>query len=147
MGKHEAITSRRYSPEKLPDALLALFQEFSRTSFDVRQEAVQAGAEVFKAAAEAATPRDTGKMAASWKIKSKCKNVRYVGNTRVATGPVRRKTKDGSKGEARTGVPLINVLEYAENSPHAGFVRRCFDSAEPQIFAAIKETIKNGGKR
>ena len=91
------------------------------------------------------TPRDTGEMAQSWQIKTKYKDRRYVGNTRVASGDVRRKTKDGSKGEARSGVPLSNVLEYSDN-PHNGFIRRCFDEAEPQIFEAIKNTIKNGGK-
>ena len=63
----------------------------------------------------------------------------------VQRGDVRRKTKDGSKGEARSGVPLSNVLEYSDN-PHNGFIRRCFDETEPQIFEAIKNTIKNGGK-
>ena len=102
---------------------------------------------MFKSAVESATPIDTGEMARSWKIKTKYKDRRYVGNTRVAKGVVHRKTKDGSKGEAREGVPLSNVLEYSEKSPHYGFIRRCFDNIEPQIFAAIKKTLDNGGKQ
>lgn len=141
------ITTSRLSLEKLPAALEEILTDFQHAEFETRQEALQAGAEVFKSSVESATPRDTGEMARSWKIKTKYKDRRYVGNTRVATGAVRRKTKDGSKGEAREGVPLSNVLEYSEKSPHYGFIRRCFDSTEPQIFAAIKNTLDNGGKK
>jgi hypothetical protein len=94
---------------------------------------------VFKQAVENDTPKDTGEMAASWTIKTKYKDRRYVGNTKTAKGNVHQKTKDGSKGEAREGVPLSNVLEYSEKSPHYGFIRRCFDANETAIF----ETIKN----
>ena len=54
-----------------------------------------------------------------------------------------------SFGESREEVHSIagNVLEYSEKSPHYGFIRRCFDSTEPQIFAAIKKTLDNGGKQ
>lgn len=141
------ITTGKLSLDELPAALEQLLTDFQHSSFETRQDAVQAGAEVFKTAVEGATPKDTGEMARSWKIKTKYKDRRYVGNTRVAKGAVHRKTKDGSKGEARDGVPLSNVLEYVENSKHNGFIRRCFDSNEPQIFAAIKNTLKNGGNQ
>ena len=130
---------------ELPEALDKFFSEFIHSSFDTRQEALQAGAEVFRDAVASVTPIDTGEMADSWVIKKKYKDRRYVGNTRVAKGVVHRKTKDGSKGEAREGVPLSNVLEYSNKSPHKGFIRRCFDGTEPQIFAAIKFKL-NGGK-
>lgn len=142
----DKITTSRFSLEELPDALEQILTEYQSAMFDTRQEALQAGAEVLKSAVESATPIDTGEMARSWKIKTKYKDRRYIGNTRVAKGVVHRKTKDGSKGEAREGVPLSNVLEYSEKSPHYGFIRRCFDSTEPQIFAAIKKTLDNGGK-
>lgn len=142
---NKSITTGHIPLDELPEALTELLTDFQHSSFETRQAAVQAGAEVFKGAVEAATPRDTGEMAQSWVIKTKYKNHRYVGNTRVASGDVRRKTKDGSKGEARSGVPLSNVLEYSDN-PHSGFIRRCFDENESQIFEAIKNTIKNGGK-
>ena len=134
------------TPDQLPEKLDGILSEFLHSSFDTRQEALQAGAEVFKDAVAAATPKDTGEMAESWAIKTKYKDRRYVGSTRVAKGVVHRKKKGGGKGEAREGVPLSNVLEYAENSPHKGFIRRCFDSTEPQIFAAIKSKLNNGGK-
>ncbi len=139
------IGGQKYTLDELPDALLDIFNEFTCSSFKTRQAAVQSGAEVFKSAIESATPKDTGKMADSWVIQTKYKNVRYVGNTRIAKGKVYRKKKGGSKGEARSNVPLTNVLEYGENSKHYGFIRRTFDATEPQIFAAIKKTIENGG--
>lgn len=129
--------------DKLPNELQSILNDYLHTNFEQRQKAVQAGAEVFKSAIESATPKDTGEMAQSWQIKQKYKDRRYVGNTRVASGDVRRKTKGGGKGEARKNVPLSNVLEYSEN-PHKGFIRRCFDSNETAIFNAIKNNL-NGG--
>lgn len=139
------ISTQKYDIDQLPDALEQIFTEFAHASYEARQNAVQAGAEVFKSAVESATPKDTGEMAQSWVIQTKYKNVRYVGNTRIAKGKVHRKKKGGGKGEARDGVPLSNVLEYGANSKHYGFIRRTFDAAEPQIFAAIKKSIENGG--
>ena len=136
----------KIKPVDFLGAVNEILTDFAQTSFDARQEALQAGAEVFKDALAAATPKDTGEMAESWAIKTKYKDRRYVGSTRVAKGVVHRRKKSGGKGEAREGVPLSNVLEYAENSPHKGFIRRCFDSTEPQIFAAIKSKLNNGGK-
>lgn len=141
----DRITTSRIALSELPAALSEILTEYQSANFETRQAAVQAGAEVFKSSVESVTPRDTGEMARSWQIKDKYKDRRYVGNTRVATGKVRRKKRNGQKGEAREGVPLSNVLEYGEKSPHNGFIRRCFDSTEPQIFAAIKNTLKNGG--
>lgn len=141
----DRITTSRIALSELPSALSEILTEYQSANFETRQEALQAGAEVFKSSVESVTPRDTGEMARSWQIKDKYKDRRYVGNTRVATGKVRRKKRNGQKGEAREGVPLSNVLEYGEKSPHNGFIRRCFDSTEPQIFAAIKNTLKNGG--
>lgn len=142
----KTVSGQKYALDELPDALDELLKDFLHSSFEVRQEAVQVGAEVFKSAIEAATPKDTGKMAQSWVIQTKYKNLRYVGNTRVAKGKVHRKKKGGGKGEARSNVPLSNVLEYGAKSPHYGFIRQTFDSVEPQIYSAMKKTIENGGK-
>ncbi len=133
-------------PDELPAALDKIFSEFIHSSFEARQKGLQAGAEVFRDAVAAVTPTDTGDMSKMWQIKTKYKDRRYVGNARIAKGVVHRKTKDGSKGEAREGVPLSNVLECSDKSPHKGFIRRCFEDTEPQIFAAIKSKLNNGGK-
>lgn len=132
------------SLDDLPSELQDVLSDYLHTNFTQRQKALQAGAEVFKSAIESATPKDTGKMAQSWQIKDKYADRRFVGNTRVASGDVRRKAKGSGKGEARKDVPLSNVLEYSEKSPHYGFIRQCFDSNETAIFNAIKNNL-NGG--
>lgn len=124
--------------DNLPDELDKILGDFLHSSFETRQKAVQAGAEVFKDAIENATPKDTGKMAQSWKIKTKYKNRRYVGNTRTVSGK-------GKDGRVRDGIPLSNVLEYDKSGKHYGFVRQTFDATKSQVFDAIKNTIKNGG--
>lgn len=124
-----AISTGHFSPDELSDALVALLTEFQHANFEERQAALQAGAEVFKGEVERATPRDTGEMAQSWEIKTKYKDRRYVGSTKTVNG-----------------IPLSNILEYAEKSPHAGFIRRAFDSSENAIFDAIKKSLQNGGK-
>lgn len=139
------ITGKKCTLGELPQVLEEILDGFLKETFEVRQRAVRAGAEVFKKAIESATPKDTGKMAQSWVVQEysgKC----YVGNKCLAKGKVYRKTKGGKKGEARSNVPLSNVLEYSEKSPHYGFIRRTFDEVEPQIYAEIERTIKNGGK-
>ena len=132
------------SLDDLPSELQDVLSDYLHTNFTQRQKALQAGAEVFKSAIESATPKDTGKMAQSWQIKDKYADRRFVGNTRVASGDVKRKAKGGGKSEARKDVPLSNVLEYSEKSPHYGFIRQCFDSNETAIFNAIKNNL-NGG--
>lgn len=68
MAKTKSISTGKIALEDMPDALTEILTDFQRSSFDVRQNAVQ-----------------------------------------------------------------------------AGFIRRCFDSTEPQVFDAIKKTIQNGG--
>lgn len=141
--------SKYTSIDQFSDVLDQMLAEYEKASFDVRQQAVQAGAETLKAALEEATPRSgeagAAHMADSWEIKTNYPNHRYVGNTKNAKGVVHRKSKKGKKGEARENVPLSNVLEYAENSPHQGFIRRCFDRNENKIYEAMKKTMENGG--
>lgn len=129
MGK--GITTSRLNLDELPAAMSEILTDYSRAQFDVRQDALQSGAEVFKAAVESATPRDTGDMAQSWEIKTKYKDRRYVGNTKTVSG--------GGKDN----IPLSNVLEYSDN-PHNGFIRQCFDGTESQIFDAIKKKLSGG---
>ena len=129
MGK--GITTSRLNLDELPDAMSEILADYSRAQFDARQDALQAGAEVFKSAVESATPRDTGDMAQSWEIKTKYKDRRYVGNTKTVSG--------GGK----ENIPLSNVLEYSDN-PHNGFIRQCFDATESRIFDAIKKKLSGG---
>lgn len=115
--------------DNISNELDEILADFLHTSFDKRQEALQAGAEYFKTAVENATPKDSGEMARSWEIKNKYKDRRYVGNTKTVNG--------GGKDS----IPLSNVLEYKEGSKHYGFIRQCFESNESQIFNTIKNKL------
>lgn len=132
-------TNKNISIEQISGELDKIFVDFIHTSFEERQQAIQAGAEVFKSAVESATPKDTGEMSRSWEIKDKYKDRRYVGNTKTVNGK-------GKDGRYREGIPLSNILEYTEGGKHYGFIRKTYDQVEPQIFDAIKNKLSNGGK-
>lgn len=123
---------------KFSNDLDKILVDFIHQSFNKRQEAVQAGAEVAKSALEIATPRGkTGEMANSWEIKTQYKDRRYIGNSKTVSGK-------GKDGRYREEIPLSNVIEYKDNGKNA-FIRKTFDSAQGQIFDAIKNKL-NGGK-
>ncbi|MBQ7978119.1 MAG: HK97 gp10 family phage protein [Clostridia bacterium] len=132
-------TNKNISIEQISGELDKIFADFMHSSFEQRQQAIQAGAEVFKNAVESATPKDTGEMSRSWEIKDKYKDRRYVGNTKTVNGK-------GKDGRYREGIPLSNILEYTEGGKHYGFIRKTYDQVEPQIFDAIKNKLSNGGK-
>lgn len=136
--------------DKLADVLEDMLLEYTQIEYEIRQRAIDLGAAEMVRALEADSPQGaTHEYSKSWKVKDKkYTNHRYVGNTKTAKGVVHRKGKDGKQGDAREGVPLSNVLEYAENSPHQGRIRHCFESNKDRIFQAMKNYIKNqnGGK-
>lgn len=126
------------SLEEFVNDLDKIFVDFIHQSFNTRQDALQAGAEVAKSALENATPRgETGEMANSWGIKTQYKDRRYIGNSKTVSGK-------GKDGRYREGIPLSNVIEYKDNGKNA-FIRKTFNSAQGQIFDAIKNKL-NGGK-
>lgn len=129
--------------ENFTDAVDDILTEYLHSEYDIRQKAVQAGAEVLRDKLAESSPRDTGEFAQSWAIKDKYPNVRYVGNTKTAKGTVNERGKDGKIKRKREDVPLANVLEFKEGGKP--FIRATADAAEPEIFNAIKRTIENGG--
>ena len=115
-----------------------IFKEFTHAQFKKRQTALQAGAEVLVKRLEAASPKSSSNNSDSysgcWKISSKYKNMRVVGNTKIAKP---------SKAYAGKRIPLSNILEYGERSPHRGLIRRTFEESKEEIFQAIKRTLDN----
>lgn len=126
--------SKKIQLDELPDAIDNVLTDYLHSFFDVRQAAVQAGAEVALSALSAETPQPvTGETAQSWKIKSKkYPDHRYIGNTRTVDG--------GGKD----GIPLINLLA-GKGGKYENFHEQIIKNNEQQIFNAIKNTIKNGG--
>ena len=123
--------SKQTPLENLSNELDVIFKDFVHSSFEKRQEALQAGAEVYIELLENAAPKDTGEFAKSFKVKTKYKDRRYVGNTKTVSG--------GGKDS----IPLSNILEYDENGKHYGFMRQTFDNNESTIFNAIKNKLNN----
>lgn len=112
-----------------------ILRDFLHSSFEVRQLAVQAGAEVYKNKLIAASPVATGNFASNWVIKDKVKDHRYVGNTTTVKGK-------GADGRYRETIPLSNILEY--DPVGKPFVRQTYEASVDEIFNAIKQKI-NGG--
>ncbi len=105
-----------------------IVSDFLHQSFEKRQEALVAGATVFKEAVEQAAPKNQGNYAQSFEIKTKYKDKKYVGNTKT----VNMKSKKD--------IPLSNLLEYGEKGkPH---IREAYDAAENQIYEAIVKTLE-----
>jgi hypothetical protein len=123
--------------EDMGKELDKMLTEFQHENYEMRQAAVQAGAEVMKTALEQTAPRDTGELAKSFSIKDKYPDHRYVGSTRTVNGK-------GADGRYRENIPLINILEYRVGG--TPFVRNTYDAKEQQIYEAIKNKLNNGGK-
>ena len=66
----------------------------------------------------------------SWVIKDQYKGVRYIGNTKTV------------KGKSSKEMPLSNILEYAESSPHKGFIQRTFNSMSDRLHQKMISKIK-----
>lgn len=111
-----------------------IFSEFLNSNFESRQKAVQKGAEVLKRKAEMASPNDSGDFSSKWAIKTQYKDHRYVGNTKTVKGR-------GADGRYHETIPLINILEYNEDT---AFFRKTYDACENEIFQAIKNELEGG---
>lgn len=121
--------------EDVGNELEQMLNDFLHASYEKRQEAVQAGAEVIKSALEQevqANHTDTGELANSFRIKDKYPNHRYIGSTRTVSG-IRR-------GERVDGIPLLNILEHREGGKP--FVRQTFEANEQRAYEAIKNKLK-----
>ena len=81
---------------------------------------------------KAASPRDRGDFAKSWKGKGKkYKLRRYVGNTKMV---------DGKKGP----IPLSNILEYSTTHGKP-FIRKTYEQSIPAMREAIIKNIERKG--
>ena len=123
------MSSVKVELEDIEKEMDKIFSDFLNSSFEIRQKAVQRGAEILKRKAEMASPIDTGDFSSKWSIKTKYKDHRYV-----------RNTKNVSSRE-KENIPLINILEFNEDT---AFFRKTYDACENEIFQAIKNELKGG---
>lgn len=126
--------SQTITLDKVNDQLQAIYGEFIHATFEARQDALQAAAEVCCDAMEAASPVLSGAYQQGWIIKTKYYDRRYIGNTKSVSG--------GGKNN----IPLSNILENSLVHGHP-FIQMTLEANEQAIFNAFKETLEKGGNK
>lgn len=124
-------------------AITEIMGDFIGASYEVRQEALKAGAAVMVEKLKVASPNGEGGFANNWEVKE-YKDAHYIHNTTLVATPGTRKGKKKAK-RVRTGIPLANILEYKTNQRHYGFIQRTATAAESEVLNTIKTKL-NGGK-
>ena len=106
-----------------------ILDKYSDKIFFVTEEGLEDAEKVLINNLKAASPKDTGEFAKSWKGKGKkYKLRRYVGNTKMV---------DGKKGS----IPLSNILEYStvRGKP---FIKSTYEKSMPEMRDAIIKSIE-----
>jgi len=117
--------------DNLEVAIADILREYGDVVYQATEEGLTAAEKVLIKNLKAASPEGPSKKyKKSWKSKGKkYKLRRYVGNTKMVPG---------KSGE----IPLSNILEYAEKSPHQGLIKRIYESSIDQMAAAVVAEIK-----
>ena len=112
-------------------AITDILREYGDVVYQATEEGLTAAEKVLIKNLKAASPEGPSKKyKKAWKGKGKkYKLRRYVGNTKMVPG---------KSGE----IPLSNILEYAEKSPHQGLIKRIYESSIDQMAAAVVAEIK-----
>lgn len=107
-------------------------KEFGDLVYNATEKGLDAAQNVLIRNLEARSPEGPSKkFRKGWKSKGKkYKTRRYVGNT---------KTVPARGGEE---VPLSNILEYSQKSPHRGLIKAIYYDSIEQMEAAIVAEIK-----
>lgn len=117
--------------DALEDAIMEQLREYGDVVYRATEEGLTAGEKVLIETLKAESPKDSGEYAKNWKSKGKrFKLRRYVGNTTVV------------KGRKSDAIPLSNILEYSQDSPHQGRIKRTFENSIDKIAAAVVAELK-----
>jgi hypothetical protein len=106
-----------------------ILDKYSDKIFFVTEEGLEDAEKVLINNLKAASPKDSGEFAKSWKGKGKkYKLRRYVGNTKMV---------EGKKGF----IPLSNILEYStvRGKP---FIKSTYEKSIPEMREAIIKSIE-----
>lgn len=123
------------SVNDLQEAIMEKLREYGDVIYQATEEGLNAAENTLIEVLSEASPKDTGKFAQKWRGKGKkYKLRRYVGNTTTV------------KGAKSDTIPLSNILEYSEKSPHQGFIKKTFDENINKIAAAVVAEIKKEAK-
>ena len=126
--------AKKVDVNNLEVAIADILRDYGDVVYQATEEGLTAAEKVLiknlKADSPKSAGKDGGEYAKSWKGKGKkYKLRRYVGNTKMVPG---------KSGE----IPLSNILEYAEKSPHQGLIKRTYESSINQMAAAVVAEIK-----
>jgi len=117
----------------LQSAVENMLREYGDVVYKATEEGLDAAEKIMINELKAASPNGKNKFAKKWKsTKKKYKLSRYVGNTTIV------------KGKKSDTIPLSNILEYSEKSPHQGFIKRTFEQSVDKMATAVVEEIKKG---
>ncbi len=123
------------SNKSIDEQFKDIFKEVSNNlNIDI-EDALNEASEVLKKELESSSPQSGAigpTLKNSWGIKKNYRRVRYVGNS---------KTVSGRKGKR---IPLSNLLEYGERSPHKGFIKNTFERTKPLIRNVFVNRLKKG---
>ena len=125
--------SKRIESSGIAVTIEDILEEYADQIVLTTDEALDAAQKVLIDNLKAQSPQDSGDYAKSWKSKGKkYKLRRYIGNTKMV------------KGKGGNELPLSNVLEYADKSPHKGHVKRIYEASYNDMMRAAEKKIEEG---
>lgn len=114
----------------LNKAIADILKEYGDVVYQATEEGLTAAEKVLIKNLKASSPKLSKEYSKSWKSKGKkYKLKRYVGNTKMV---------QGKSGE----IPLSNILEYSEHSPHQGLIKKTYNASVDEMAQAVVNTIK-----
>lgn len=123
----------KITSDMLGDAIGEILEEYNETIFKATEEGLTKAEKVLIRNLKAASPKNTGTYAKSWKgTGKKYKLKRVVGNTVAVRG---------KKGKE---IALSNVLEYSTKSPHQGKVKQVIQGSIEEMARVMVDEVKKG---
>lgn len=130
MAKFSTDSNFAIKADDLQGAISEILREFGDVVYVATEKGLDDAEKVLIKNLERTSPKFKGKYAKSWKSKGKkYKLKRYVGNTKMVKG------KQGN-------IPLSNILEYSQKSPHQGLIKNTYHSSIEEMAAAVVAEIK-----
>ena len=126
------MMAKKINIDDLEIAIEDILDDYSDDIYFLTEEGLNEAEKVLIENLKAASPKDSGDFAKSWKGKGKkYKFRRYVGNTKMV---------EGKKGK----IPLSNILEYStvHGKP---FIKKTYEQSISAMREAIIKTIERNG--
>ncbi len=128
IGRHETFSSVKV--KGLQDAIIDILSEYGDVIYQATEEGLTVAEKVLIKKLKAASPKESGAFAKSWKSKGKkYKLLRFVGNTQTVEGKNQEK------------IALANILEYStvRGKP---FIKKTYENSINEMAEAVVAEIK-----